>query len=337
MNEQNKRSIKQVMKGEWKIVLFILIWLFATPAIVEAIFLNDLSQFNDLTILAKLSTLLGMGDFTFTNTMWLSYLAQFLVIAGILLIPSIVAAKLDGKRILVGIKTSIKNLTSKRYWKYIGKVYVPFFLVILLSRIAISFISEDIMMSILLTMLSSNAVTFVINILLLIISAIVSSIFGLMFIANIAYLRCDKRIKHIFEAIPSREKNKIVIFNFVEITIFLIGLNILIQYSLNLEAMTLITNIISILIVGMVALMIYQIIFGYMRIVLYINASSKIELIKSSKTTSSEIESIRANEAIEFDSSANNDVNKTSDDMLVVEEKVLEINPESNSKNPFEK
>lgn len=334
MNGQNKMSTKQVMKGQWKLVLFILIWLFATPVIVEAIFLTDLSQFNDLTILAKLSALLGMGDFTFTSTIWLSYLAQLLVIIGILLIPSIIAAKLDGKRIVVGLKTSIKNLTSKRYWKFIGKVYVPFFLLLFIGRLIIAFISEDVMMSVLSAMISSMGVTFLVNILLLIISAIISSIFGLMFIANVAYLRTDKRIKSVFELIPSREKNKIIIFNFIEITIFLIGLNILIQYSLSLEAMTLITNIVSILIGGMVALMIYQIIFAYIRVVLYINASSKIPLI-SNRVNS--VKTITVNDSLEMSSNATvTDQTSIDSDKLLINNKEVEVNSSSSDNNPFE-
>lgn len=334
MNEQNKMSIKQVMKKQWKLVLFILAWLFMMPIIVEAIFLTDLAQFNQLTILAKLGILLGIGDFTFTSTIWLSYLAKLLVIIGILLIPSIIASKLDGKRILVGLKTSIKNLTSKRYWKFIGKVYVPFFLILFISRLAISFISEDLMMSVLSAMLSSIGVTFLVNILLLIISAIVSSIFALMFIANIAYLRTDKRIKYVFEVIPSREKNKLILFNFIEVTIFLIGLNILIQYSLSLAAMTLITNIISILIAGMVALMVYQLIFAYIRVVLYINTSSKIPLTSSAVNS---IKTTKVNDSLEMSSSASVTVDTTVDsDKLLINKKEIEVDSTSSDNNPFE-
>lgn len=299
MSKQNKKSIKQVIRGEYKIIgLFILIFLLF-PLISEIALISDLNRFNSLSVLEKVGALLGLTDFTFTNVDILSLFSLVVTIVAVPLFAIIMARKLNGQRLLHAIRDGFKDLGTKRPWNYILKVYLPYIAVIAVVVIGVSFISDQTILNVVSNLVQSTALSVVVIILVAVLSVVVASISGTLFVAFVAYLRGAPRIKAVFNAIPSREINKLLVFNLVEVLTGILILGCFIVPALLMEPLNLIQSVVSMIIGLLVAIIIYQIVFLYLKFSIYMNIASKIETRQVVITKEKQIDSTPVLETVE--------------------------------------
>lgn len=324
MSKQNKMSIKQVIKNEYKSIGFFALIVLLFPLISEGILLADLTRFNNLQPLQKLATLIGVGDFSFTNTQFLSYFTIIVTIIAVPLLALVMARKLNGQRLLHSIRDGFQDFGSKRSWNYILKVYLPYILVIVVLVVIMSLIPATTLLNLASSLMESTALAIVVLILVLILSVVISSIAGVLFVGNVVYMRGAPRIKAVFKAIPNRETNKILIFNLVEILVLVVIIGCFAVPVMSMQPLSLLTKAVSIMIGFLIVIIIYQILFMYLRFSLYMNVASKVE-VKNSKNIS--VKAVRKNKAIETN---------TSSDELSLETKEVEVAEVNAEKADFE-
>ncbi len=276
MSNQNKMSIKQVVQNEYKLILLLAAVSLALPLLSEVIIISDLSKFNNLQVLEKLGVIFGASDFEMTNVNPIIYSG---IILNFLLLPlyaSIIAFKLRGNRLIEALGEGIKSVGSSKFWKYILLVYLPYAAIIILITIGTYFIPETVVLNFISNLMQSTLLLVVVAILLVIVSIVLSTISAYLFIANVVYIRDDVEINQAFRAISSRERNKLMLFYFMDI---LISVLVVIGFGMYLGAMQplqLLGSIFTIAINIIVVLMIKQVIFTLAVYVLFINVASKV-------------------------------------------------------------
>ncbi len=278
MSTQNKMSIKQVIRKEYKIIGLFSIIAILLPFISEAIFVTDLIRYNHLSFIEKFAVLLGRSDFAFTDVSLLALIGMIISTVCIPIFAVIMARKINGQRLLDSISEGLKDIGTGRFWQYVAKVYLPFFLIIFAATFSIRFIPETVVLNILGSLLTSNIALVIAGLLLIIISILVTSIAGTIFVANTVYMRSECGVREAFKAIPSRETNKLIIFNAIESVVGVVILVGFISYLLLQNPINFIASVISVTIGLVLMIMIYQLIFIYLRFSLYMNIGSKVEL-----------------------------------------------------------
>lgn len=278
MSNQSKKSFKQILASEYKIIMLFTFVVILIPLVTQIIIISDLSEFRNLTILEKIGVLLQTNDFQFTDITILSYLSYAVTLVSIPLFAAIFAFKLNGERLLVSIKNGFKAVGSKRFWNYILKVYLPILLIGVLCYIGLALISDVTYLSAFAKIINSTVLTIAVLFMLTIVSIFVSSILGAVFIVNVSYLRGTDRIKDVFNNLKDRQVAKLIGFNSVQ---FLISFSLALAFIIPVNMMdpkTLITSIIPLIIGILTATAIFQVVFTYLRFALYMNIASIVEV-----------------------------------------------------------
>ncbi len=279
MSKNNqKKSIKQVIKGEYKLVLVLTALFALLPTIAAIISISDLISFNATSIMQKVAVLLGLGDSPFHDVSLLLLIHGVILIVLLPVIASVIARKLNGQRLLHSIRDGFKDVKQKRFWNYVVKVYIPAYVVMIIAGFILKLtISSTQMATAFAQIVLSTPLTIVVAIMVIIISSLVASIYGMIIIANIVYMRSDMRIKHSFQAIQTRDVNKYIIFNIGTIVLLTIIFVIFFNVLTSLDLVDLIQSIINYIIAIEVIMLICQIVFTYLRVVLFVNIASKAE------------------------------------------------------------
>ncbi len=283
MSKQNKMSFKQVITQEYEIIIFFAVALFIIPIITEIIVLSDFIRLNSLSALEKLGALIGISQFSFTNTDILSILSIIVCVIVAAILPWVMAKKLNGYGLLDSIKEGVKAFGEVRTWRYIGFVYVPFFVVMTIVVLVLNLIPATQVLSIVQALAESTVLLIIAIILLMVISIVLTTIGGIFIVANIAYARGDAEIKQAFNSIPSREINKILIFNVADTVTAVLIVLVFGVAAMTMAPLALLASIISMIIGLIIALIIFQVIFITIRISLYMNVGSKIEVGSNQK------------------------------------------------------
>lgn len=296
-----QKSIKQVVKGEYKLVLLLTALFIFLPTIAAIISISDLIAFNSAPIMQKVAAVIGLGDSPFHDV------SSILLIHGLLLIvllpvcAATIARKLNGQRLLHSIRDGFKDAKQKRFWTYVLKVYLPYYVVLVISTIVLRQVVSSVQfLNAFAEVLMSVPLTIVVMLMIIIIASLIASISGIVFIANIVYMRADMRIKHSFQAITTRDINKYVSFNIITIVIFTVIFTIFFSKLMTLEIIELFQAIIGYIITVEVIILILQLLLTFIRIVLFVNIASRAEKVNV-KSSVNKQEAIEQNKAIEVE------------------------------------
>ncbi|WOO89440.1 hypothetical protein R2F61_01685 [Mollicutes bacterium LVI A0078] len=327
MSKQNKMSIKQVVKNEYKLILLLSAIVLFLPVLSELIVIFDLNAFINLSALDKIDAILNPGTFEMTNVNTIIYTGAILNYLLLPVFAAIIAYKLNGSKLGSAFNKGIQSIGTKKFWNYVLKVYLPYWAVVIVLALGLYFTPDTVMLNFITNLIQSTALLTIVCILVIIVSIIISTIAGCIFVANIAYLRDDATIKQVFNSIPTREISKIILLFFSDLVIGALFIGGFWLYISSMQPLALLGGIFGIAINVLVVLIIKQIIFGVAAFILYVNVASKID----TKTASLKIEqnkAINQNKAI----SQGEDVAQTKEDIRNVFE--TEMKPKkANRKN----
>lgn len=288
MSKQKKKSFEQVIKTEYKIILFFTAVFLFLPIVREIIVLLDVVRFSRLTALAQFGALLGLTQFSLTNTQILYDLSLIVCIVFGALFPLVIARKLNGQRLIHSLRDGIKDFRNARTWQYIGLIYVPYFIVMALIMFGISNIPVTAVLTLVSNLMESGLLLIICTLILIIVSALISTIAGIFIISNVTYIRSNVTIKQAFASIPTREFNKLLVFNLIEASTGILSLLAFITIAFRMDPVTLLAKLVPIISGLIILAIIYQLLFVYVRLSLYMNISSKVEVpvIRTSKMES---------------------------------------------------
>lgn len=281
MTNQNKKSFKQVLTKEYKSVIFLTVLVLIIPVILELIQISDLVQLSHFSGKELYQILMGKLEFSYLSN---QSLLMIMGIVGLFVTPTlplIMARLLNGEKILSSVKGALKDYGNKRTWNYIFKVLLPMLLFYIAMYVLITLIPSSSIDTLIVKLAGSLPLSIFTLILTTIIVVLIITISNIVLIANIAYMRGTERIKDIFKAIPSREINKLVIFNMIDVIIMVAIIIIYFKYIAAQSVLTLLLNVWKLLITFKVIILIPQIIMGYLRIALYYNVASKVPFNKN--------------------------------------------------------
>lgn len=307
MTNQNKKSFKQALTSEFKLILFLSVAILLVPIILELIQISQINAFSALTGKEKVFAILGVSDFKHLSAHAMLMLNG---LAGLIMIPTlplITARYLNGEKLSTAIGSGLSDYGKPRTWNYILKVFLPALIVGIVMYGLMLAIPDSMVQSYITNLFSSLSLRIVSLILFVIILTILSAISGILVITYVVYMRGSDRIKNTFKAISNREINKLLTFNFINISVVFAMIYIILKAVGKMKFEVALHNIFTIIIVYIVVMMISQIIFTYLRIGLYVNISSSIPF-KESK----DVPNLEANSQIEEMTSINNGNNELS-------------------------
>lgn len=274
MSSQNKKSINQVVKSEFKFLAFFTAVLSLPWIISQVTAISDAVRFSNLGVIGMLQVLVGLGDFSFTN---IQAILIFTVLISIGLIPlyaNAMARRINGQETREAIDGGFADYKNKRTWNYALKVLLPVALIGGLVYGLIGLIPNSIFTSLLNSMISSIVVTIIVALISIIISVLLATIGSYITVGYIVYLRSDLEIKAAFQSIDSKIVNFLLGFNVISVLgtfgISLAFIAPLLFKTLNEVVASIMTYIIWLLIV----LLVYNIVISFFRNAVYMSAAN---------------------------------------------------------------
>lgn len=303
MSKQNKKSIKQAFATEYNLILLLVVVTTILPVMINVVLISNLYRLSNLGILDIVMNIIGYGTFQFIDVTGLIYISAIVSIVITPIIAVIIGQKIAGADLLQSIKSGCAKVKTKNFWNYILKVYVPFYVVIIIGIVILNVFSDSIIRITGKALLDPNWIIVAIIGICLILSIIISSVASIIFVANSVYITGSPRIKAAFKKILTREINKLVAFNAM-VSIVCIGLVLVFTIPLLYEPIIDgVAVLFSTLMHLEIILTVLIIVFAIQRYALYINVISKSATIP--KEVKSKDETLELTESTKQDSNEN--------------------------------
>lgn len=284
-NSKNKSSINQVVKAEYKFIIFISALLLLPWIITQIVLIFDLVKFNNLGLMGQFQVLLGMGDFSFSNLMIVGGIMAIVRFGLLPLFANTTARRINGQGKKEAINAGLDDYKQKRTWNYMLKVVVPFILIMGLISFLLKLIPANTWITVLSSIMSSALLMVVVTILIIAIVVILLTLVSLVMVGYTIYMRGELGIKQSLNTVSKSQVNLLLGFNVIDV---LGKFFILIMFSIPLLSMSveqLFVDAIPIIIMATVVLVIYEILIYFYRITVYMSAASNIEISEMIENT----------------------------------------------------